>query len=200
MKDTPNETGKKTWKNYYWFYYKWHMLAALVLVLTIVICTAQCVMKVDPDYYVLFYARNYYTDEALQEVTDELQKYSEDLNGDGKVKVMAVNCTFSDNDTQRINTVRQQALLQMTTDNTCFWVMDKSGVELYYNNDDIDIFAKPTGFSQYDSHAENADRFKGFDIMKKLNGDSEFYVFCRKSKTGTEPNKIAADVLQKIKK
>lgn len=200
MKDAPNETGKKTWKNYYWFYYKWHMLAALVLVLTIVICTAQCVMKVDPDYYVLFYARNYYTDEALQEVTDELQKYSEDLNGDGKVKVMAVNCTFSDNDTQRINTVRQQALLQMTTDNTCFWVMDKSGVELYYNNDDIDIFAKPTGFSQYDSHAENAECLKGFDIMKKLNDDSEFYVFCRKSKTGTEPNKIAADVLQKIKK
>ncbi len=110
MKNTSNETGKKTWKNYYWFYYKWHMLAALVLALTIVICTAQCVMKVDPDYYVLFYARNYYTDEALQEVTDELQKYSEDLNGDGKVKVMAVNCTFSDNDTQRINTVRQQAL------------------------------------------------------------------------------------------
>ena len=200
MKDTPNETGKKTWKNYYWFYYKWHMLAALVLALTIVICTAQCVMKVDPDYYVLFYAQNYYTDEALQEVTDELQKYSEDLNGDGKVKVMAVNCTFSDNDTQRINTVRQQALLQMTTDNTCFWVMDKSGVELYYNNDDIDIFAKPTGFSQYDSHAENAECLKGFDIMKKLNDDSEFYVFCRKSKTGTEPNKIAADVLQKIKK
>ena len=200
MKDAPNETGKKTWKNYYWFYYKWHMLAALVLALTIVICTAQCVMKVDPDYYVLFYARNYYTDEALQEVTDELQKYSEDLNGDGKVKVMAVNCTFSNNDTQRINTVRQQALLQMTTDNTCFWVMDKSGVELYYNNDDIDIFAKPTGFSQYDSHAENAECLKGFDIMKKLNDDSEFYVFCRKSKTGTEPNKIAADVLQKIKK
>lgn len=200
MKDTPNETGKKTWKNYYWFYYKWHMLAALVLALTIVICTAQCVMKVDPDYYVLFYAQNYYTDEALQEVTDELQKYSEDLNGDGKVKVMAVNCTFSNNDTQRINTVRQQALLQMTTDNTCFWVMDKSGVELYYNNDDIDIFAKPTGFSQYDSHAENAECLKGFDIMKKLNDDSEFYVFCRKTKTGTEPNKIAADVLQKIKK
>lgn len=200
MKDAPNETGKKTWKNYYWFYYKWHMLAALVLVLTIVICTAQCVMKVDPDYYVLFYAQNYYTDEALQEVTDELQKYSEDLNGDGNVKVMAVNCTFSNNDTQRINTVRQQALLQMTTDNTCFWVMDKSGVELYYNNDDIDIFAKPTGFSQYDSHAENAECLKGFDIMKKLNDDSEFYVFCRKSKTGTEPNKIAADVLQKIKK
>lgn len=200
MKDAPNETGKKTWKNYYWFYYKWHMLAALVLALTIVICTAQCVMKVDPDYYVLFYARNYYTDEALQEVTDELQKYSEDLNGDGKVKVMAVNCTFSNNDTQRINTVRQQALLQMTTDNTCFWVMDISGVELYYNNDDIDIFAKPTGFSQYDSHAENAECLKGFDIMKKLNDDSEFYVFCRKSKTGTEPNKIAADVLQKIKK
>lgn len=200
MKDAPNETGKKTWKNYYWFYYKWHMLAALVLALTIVICTAQCVMKVDPDYYVLFYAQNYYTDEALQEVTDELQKYSEDLNGDGKVKVMAVNCTFSNNDTQRINTVRQQALLQMTTDNTCFWVMDISGVELYYNNDDIDIFAKPTGFSQYDSHAENAECLKGFDIMKKLNDDSEFYVFCRKSKTGTEPNKIAADVLQKIKK
>lgn len=200
MKDAPNETGKKTWKNYYWFYYKWHMLAALVLALTIVICTAQCVMKVDPDYYVLFYAQNYYTDEALQEVTDELQKYSEDLNGDGKVKVMAVNCTFSNNDTQRINTVRQQALLQMTTDNTCFWVMDISGVELYYNNDDIDIFAKPTGFSQYDSHAENAECLKVFDIMKKLNDDSEFYVFCRKSKTGTEPNKIAADVLQKIKK
>ncbi len=46
---------------------------------------------------------------------------------------------------------------------------------------------------------KNADRLKGFDIMKKLNGDSEFYVFCRKSKTGTEPNKIAADVLQKNK-
>lgn len=199
MGEKQQAAGKKTWKNYYWFYYKWHMLAAIVLIATIVICTAQCAMKVDPDYYVLFYCDTYYDDQALAEVTAELEKYSTDINGDGKVKVVAVNCTYSPSDTQLMNQARQQAILQMTTDNTDFWVLNKSGAELYYETEKIDIFATYEPFDEYDSHATAAKNLKAFEKIDTF-GENDFYVFCRKEKGSATPKETTAEILEKTLK
>ncbi len=197
MNEQTTETGKKTWKNYYWYYYKWHIFIALALVVTIVICTAQCMAKVDPDCYVLFYADKYYADEILTEVTDEIAKYATDVNGDGKISIMPVNCTFAERNTERRNLARQQAILQMTTDNTSFWVLDASGVSLYYENEGIDIFAVDDSFNCYDNHAVRAKNLEGFKKIESYEG-REFYVFARKGKDKTSPNKIATDILEKI--
>ena len=69
-KDREHYDGTKDWKNYYWYYYKWHMLGGLFLALVIAICTTQCAMKDEPDSYVVFYSDIYVMDQVLDEITD----------------------------------------------------------------------------------------------------------------------------------
>ncbi len=183
--DREHYDGTKDWKNYYWFYYKWHMLGALFLAVTIIICTAQCASRVNPDYYVLFYSDHYIMEQVLDEVTSELTQFSEDTNGDGKVKVQAVNCSYSSKDAMSKTSAHQKAVLQMQETDACIWVLDDSGVETYYSAENIDLFAQLDLFNEHDKHAINAKALKGFDILSDAAGeDLNFYVFCRKDRDG----------------
>lgn len=196
-KDREHYDGTKDWKNYYWFYYKWHILGALFLAATIIICTAQCAMKVEPDYYVLFYSDTYIMDQVLDEVTDKLSKTSEDVNGDGKVHVQAINCSFSPVDSMSKTAAHQRAVLQMQETDACIWVLDDAGVETYYSAENIDLFAQLDSFAEHDKHAANAEELKGFDILADAAGkDRDFYVFCRKDKNG-KTSEIGEKVLNK---
>ena len=199
-KDREHYDGTKDWKNYYWFYYKWHMLAALFLAVTIFICTAQCAMRVEPDYYVLFYSDGYIMDTILDEITTELCEFSEDTNGDGKVKVQAINCSYSSKDSMSKTTAHQKAVLQMQETGACIWVLDDSGVETYHSAENVNLFAKLRVFNQLDNHAIKVNELKCFDILGEAAGkDHDYYVFCRKDKDG-KTAEIGEKVINKILK
>lgn len=200
MKYTDREhyDGTKDWKNYYWYYYKWHILGILALIIVIVTCTVQCASRVKPDYYVLFFSDTYITDQALEEVTDSLEKSSKDLNGDGKIKVQAVNCSYTEGDNITVrDAAYNQATLQMQSTDACIWVLDKKGVELYYQSDEIDLFTTHSAFDEYDNHSVNAKKLKSFKILyeaAQASGGKDFYVFLRKG------SKIGKEVIDKAAK
>ena len=186
--------GRKTWSNYYWFYYKWHIVAIIFFMITIIICTTQCSSKVETDYYVLFYSDKYYMDEYLGDICDGINEYGEDLTGDGEVRVTAVNCTYNISDTNSYNVTHQKALTQMQPDTANIWVLNEVGAKLYYADEKIDLFAKDERLDLYDNHAINAKQLKG--ISKISNNDEDFYVFFKKDKNG----KINSDTDKLLKK
>ncbi len=197
--DREHYDGTKDWKNYYWFYYKWHILGAILLVATIVICTAQCATKVNPDYYILFYSDTYITDQFLDTVTDEIAEFSDDLNGDGEVKVQAVNCSYSPSDMNLRSVALQKAILQMQNTDSCIWVLDDKGVDAYYESEEIDLFAEHECLNEFENHAINAKELKGFSTLSKNAGDMDFYVFCRKDAQG-KISKVGSDIIYKAAK
>ncbi len=199
--DKEHYDGTRDWKNYYWYYYKWHILGSLALILIIAICTAQCMMKVNPDYYVLFYSDTYISDQALAEVTDSLEEISDDLNGDGKVKVQAINCSFTEDDNPNIRlSAHQQATMQMQTTDACIWVLDEQGVDLYYHNQDIDLFAEHSAFNENDKHSINAKKLDSFKLLDKAaKGRIEFQVFLRKDANG-KTSEVGKEIIDKLTK
>lgn len=196
--DREHYEGKKTWKNYYWFYYKWHMLGALFLIIAIVICTAQCVSRITPDYYVMYYSNVYISDDCLQKISNELEKVSPDFNGDGKVHVQAINCTYPGEDSGIRQSARQQAMLQMQNNDACIWVLDNAGIELYADSDEVDLFAKDKRFSEHGGRAVNTKQISAF---KAIDDEHDFYVFCRKdTKSGeifSSADKVISALLKK---
>ena len=189
--------GKKTWSNYYWFYYKWHIIAAIFFLTTIIVCTAQCSAKVETDYYVLFYSDNYFMDEYLDDICDKMQEYGEDLSGDGEVRVTAVNCTYNKSDTNLYNAAHQKAVMQMQPGNATIWVLDQAGVNLYNNDKKLDLFAKDERLDEYDNKGINADKLKCISDINQNNINKEFYVFIRKDANG-KIDKDTSELLNKI--
>lgn len=176
--------GKKTWKNYYWFYYKWHIFFALFFGIGIAICITQCATKVKPDSYILFNSNIFISDQQLNETADNVEKYIVDINGDDKVELIAINCTYPKGNQTRMAQVNQLAVLQMQSEDTNIWIVDEKGIELYLQNPDIDIFATYDSFDLYDNKAISISKIES---LKWLNDNSEgnkYYLIARKGKDG----------------
>ena len=182
--NTPVETGKKTWKNYYWFYYKWHIFFTLFFGIAIAICVTQCATKVDPDCYILFNSNIFISDQQLNETADDLEQYIDDINGDEKVELIAINCTYPKGNQTRMTQVNQLAVLQMQSEDTHIWIVDKKGIELYLQNPDIDIFATYDNFDLFDKRAVTVSKIKSLNWLNDNSEGNEYYLLARKDKEG----------------
>jgi len=194
-KDREHYDGTKDWKNYYWYYYKWHILGGLFLALVIIICTAQCAMKVDPDSYIVFYSDVYVMDQVLDEITDELGLYGEDINGDGKVHIQPINCTYSPTQPQTQGASNQRAMMQLHSTDAPIWIMDEAGIETFVNDPEMDLFLKEDG-NLVEIKASSLKASKTLSYLVEDSG-KEYYVFVRKT-TDHKSLEFALDMLKTL--
>lgn len=80
------KTKKDKWNNF-WFYHKIHVIIAAVAVLFVVYIVYDMVTKVNPDYNVAILTSQTIPSNLSDQLADEIEKYGEDLNGDGQIVV-----------------------------------------------------------------------------------------------------------------
>ncbi|MCI8360438.1 MAG: hypothetical protein HFE86_03765 [Clostridiales bacterium] len=78
----------------FWYYYKVHTIIGLLIAALLAVLIAQCGSRVSPDYTVVLYMRKELSEPMTNAMAAELQKFGIDRNGDGKVVVEIVNCSF----------------------------------------------------------------------------------------------------------
>ncbi len=97
----------------FWYHYKFHTIVVLVIVITLAVSITQCSTKTDYDYKIII-AENkvQLTSMQLDLMQKELAKYGEDLNGDGAVNVLLVDCTMGNSSTTQQEYMAKQQRLQ----------------------------------------------------------------------------------------
>ena len=191
-KDREHYDGTKDWKNYYWYYYKWHILGGLFLALVITICTAQCAMKVEPDSYVVFYSDIYVMAQVLDEITDELGLYGKDVNDDDKVHIQPINCTYSPTQPQTKGASNQRAMMQLHSTDAPIWIMDEAGIETFVIDSEMDLFLKKDG-KPLQIKASTVTASKTLTNLVKDSG-REYYIYIRKT-ADSEASEMAVDMM-----
>ena len=133
--------GFKAKAENFWYHYKYHTIALLVVFVTLAVSIAQCATKTDYDYKIVAATRSVTLSTGqIQAITAELNRYGEDLNGDGEVNLLIVDCTLDGNtsDYQALLAKQQklQALLMtdteamlFLTDNKCLQWIDELNPE-----------------------------------------------------------------------
>lgn len=81
-----SEEKKKKWDNF-WYYYKYHVLAGLFVVVCIVVFVKDMMAKVDYDYHVSVVGRYAIPDEDKAVLQNWFEEQGKDLNGDGEIHV-----------------------------------------------------------------------------------------------------------------
>ncbi len=117
----------------YWYHYKWVTLIGFFIAVIFTICLVQCVTKVEPDLKIIVYGHTYIDDNGLSDLAEQ---YVTDLNGDGKVKVEIVNCSFNDGgmDLQYAYTMRQKVTCVLSEPTSLLFVFDQKGYDDYLAN------------------------------------------------------------------
>ena len=117
----------------FWYHYKYYAIACAVVVVTLVVSISQCSSKTQYDYTV-FIATDTVEMTSLQidTLTSELKKSGKDLNNDGEVNFLLVDCTsskgLSDHQTYIAKQQKLQTALMSNTDVMLF-ITDKERFE-----------------------------------------------------------------------
>lgn len=108
----------------FWEYYKGAVIAILICAVVITVCCVQCASRVEDDLRMVLFSNNIITDNQTLQLEDYFESFCEDYNGDGKVNVTIVNCTFqtgsSTADYQNVKMQRMQSLIAVDTKATLF--------------------------------------------------------------------------------
>ncbi len=93
----PMTLGDKI-KNF-WFYYKYFLLVGAFLAIMLGIAVAQCAGREDYDAEIILYTYHTYTPNQIEAIEVELEKYGEDINGDGEVNYQVLDCSYAEKGT-----------------------------------------------------------------------------------------------------
>jgi len=85
----------KSFVSNYWYYYKWYVIGGLFLLFALIVLLMQSVTIEKYDASVIWAMKGYVDTPYLQEMEKELEKYCEDIDGNGEVNVRVILVTYT---------------------------------------------------------------------------------------------------------
>lgn len=121
----PKTLGEKA-KNY-WYHFKWHTIAAIFMAVVISVLTVQCVNREKYDFKIVYFGYNSVLDTQLEKAEEYFEGYASDIDGDGKVNIMIVNCSFTENSNASYANTMLTKLQSMIAagDDTIMYIVDE---------------------------------------------------------------------------
>lgn len=210
---TAEKKEKKSFKSKlenFWYYYKWHTLGALVVLLAVGVGLSQCIGRVDIDvvvYYLSADPISYAEDNT--NLKKALEPYVRDYTGDGKVRIEIENYFIGENhDADMVKDNLRNFSNMYTAGSVMLIMVDDAGLkqmtEVGYFGDISDLTDEPL---LYDGTVWNAEgsAFKKSESLKYWTTPMYWgvRVFNEKSlisisKTKGEEYKFAREVLSNI--
>ena len=210
---TAEKKEKKSFKSKlenFWYYYKWHTLGALVVLLAVGVGLSQCIGRVDIDIVVYYLSADpiSYTEDKTN-LKKALEPYVRDYTGDGKVRIEIENYFIGENhDADMVKDNLRNFSNMYTAGSVMLIMVDDAGLkqmtEVGYFGDISDLMDEPL---LYDGTVWNAEgsAFKKSESLKYWTTPMYWgvRVFNEKSlisisKTKGEEYKFAREVLSNI--
>ena len=144
----PSEIGIKPttfsekWDNF-WYHYKVHTVIAAFLVIVVSFITIQSLTREKFDISVMYFAYTPSAPAQIERAQAYFEQFAEDVNGDGKVKVKLIDCSFNselrDMQYKHASLSKVQSILSVESE-TVLYLVDKPAREYFDNAFDIEIF------------------------------------------------------------
>ena len=171
----------------FWYHYKWHSVAALIVVLVAVVCVLQFCQREEYDAYIL-YAGSYSIGRTAEDgdvpeivdITSSLKKISEDFDGNGEININFNNYYYLSNDEASERDDVNSGLLASDTkalssvlEHSEYYLLfiSKAVYENYHKVGDDDLFVDLTSYASYNPdakfYAPNAILLSSIDASKR---------------------------------
>ncbi len=79
----------------FWYHFKWQTIFSAFLIVVIAVSVVQCANRERFDVVTVLVSFTQVHDVQIEKIEEYLTKYATDINGDGKVNVQVVNCSFN---------------------------------------------------------------------------------------------------------
>ncbi len=140
----------------FWFYHKWHLLVGILILFMAVMGVHSCFNKDNVDVYVLYMITGSYSENSNAALARKLEKYIDDVNGDGEKRVQVITVSFSEvlERTDRAQeTTLSKMIGQVASGPALFYVMDDENFEALLQAK-TEIFGDISQFGLESKHLE----------------------------------------------
>ena len=196
------KTFKEKMQNY-WYHFKWHTIVGVFLAVVITVMVAQCATREKYDLITVFFTYTYVMDGQTQQVEEYLEQYASDIDGDGKVNVRVVNCSFNAENgnvqVSQTSLMKLQSMIAAESKAMLFILDDKS--EEYLNGISesgiLEVEAKPLDDVFYKA-CEGKEAYEKLPEGLKISYRKIGSTTMEKDKTAKEVYEAAKEVYNKI--
>lgn len=181
---TNPKSPKSKWENF-WYYHKFHLLIALLVIALAAGVIYELTSKEEPDYQIALLTQTSYPEALTAALEQQIAQYGEDLNGDGRVLVsinsylivMEEGKQVSDPSLQMTSVARFLSDLELGS--SVIYLTDETSFRLHQQTrglfSNVDGSVSPTGSEEESamwipwkecrplSHLVTADQLKGLD-------------------------------------
>lgn len=129
-------TPKDKFRNF-WDYSKWFVISAVAITVLIAVLVAQCVNRPSYDLKLVYFTYNGVLDEQVNPISDYLEAYGEDIDGDGEVNIQIINCSISENGAiaMRNTTFQKLQSIIVAEESAMLFITDKDSIKYFDNLD-----------------------------------------------------------------
>ena len=154
----------KEWFDYVWTYYKWHIIAPVMVFIFVGYTVYQCANRIPYDANLIYAGYKVFTDNQTKEISSGLSQYANDINGDGDTLVSFRQINFSDSaGMEEMNYNMQMKLdLQLQTSEAYVYIFDERQTELMLGREKEDLIYLPV--------EKWADKMPSDDMLYTVNG------------------------------
>ncbi|MBQ6998728.1 MAG: hypothetical protein IJN62_02965 [Clostridia bacterium] len=152
------------------YYYKWHVIIAVVLVIVLASSLHSCATKVEDDLVVSVLISNYASADASENIASDLCAAGiiPDIDGDGISKTHVNIVTLPlETQTEADVAAGYQAMIAMAADDSMLFLVDEDLLEMYESQgafDDISDKAEKYGFSEEDVYIAEDGTLMGLSL------------------------------------
>ena len=116
----------KSWLENYWYYYKWHTLAGILVLLVIIVSATQCATTLKPDLNVMMVTQGKsVTTDELGIMERAMSGTVADYNKDGVSKVRITYLDFHSTDVMALAAAQQKMLGEFSSADQFILIMDE---------------------------------------------------------------------------
>ncbi len=146
----------KQWWEYFWEYYKWHVIITAAAVIIAVVTIVQCATRETYDMTVVYAGHMNYSEGETERLQSLMEECISDIDGDGEQSVDFQRLVFSDGSGSEEYDYAMQTKLDMTftEDFTYVYLMDEVEAKLYIQRKSVSESFEPTDVFAGDTDAE----------------------------------------------
>lgn len=171
----------KEWWDYFWEYYKWHVIITVSVIAMISITVVQLVTRTDYDEIVTYIGQATYPEEAVSKLSEDLSKSSPDINENGRSEVLfqviqSASSTENENP-QYVAAFETKKNVELQMGEGIVFLMDKEQADKLVEFEMADIFI-PVGswcqeYSEDDVYNEYFIKLDSNAFFKKYGFETE---------------------------
>ena len=115
-----------------WYHYGKVIIVALFIAVFLIVSIVQCATRTRYDLQIVYFTYSPIPDTYTTKMADYFEKYCDDVNGDGEVNILVINCSYNPNSNNNAILTKLQVLIS-SEPTALLYITDDASIK-YFDN------------------------------------------------------------------